>query len=104
MVGLEAAVLPKVKMKMPAADAALAQTIGDLFRHFLGLLWKNLNETQALGLSVFDSQVFGGAKSAGDENRFLTDLESPATQAPGLPAMAEFVFVGLDSHCLFLPL
>jgi len=68
------------------------------------LLWQHFNETQALIPGVFGSQVLRGGKSAGDENRFLTDLKSPATQAPGLPAMAEFVFVGLNSHCRFLPL
>jgi hypothetical protein len=32
--GLETPVLAQVKVKMPAADAAFAQTTGDLFRHF----------------------------------------------------------------------
>jgi hypothetical protein len=83
------------------AHAALAQAIGNLFRHFpCSPLWKNLDETQALGSGVLDGQVFRGGESAGDENRFLADLESPATQASGLTAMAEFVFVRLDSHPL----
>jgi len=103
MFGLETAVLAKVQMKMPAADTAFAQTIGDLFRHFPGLLWKNLDETQALGPGVLGSQVLRGGESAGNENRFLADLESPAPQSPVLPAMAEFVFVGLNPHCLFPP-
>jgi hypothetical protein len=64
----------------------------------LSNLWKHPDATQALGSGVLGSQVLRGGKSAGDENCFLPDLESPATQAPGLPAMAEFVFVGLNSH------